>query len=314
VKIERQEVSEKRDFEIDDCTIQIGDVGREIWKGISKADLINYYHQVSKYILPYLTNRPLSLHIKPLNAVAPGFYIKDMEGHQPECSQIFTDRRRHEVKGKSAIIDYLVCKNEATLLWMVNIGCIDINPWNSRVTAPQSPDFIAIDLDPADDDQEIARPKLIETAMAAKEYCDKKKLTAFVKTSGKTGIHFFIPCSGFTNKVCRTLAEQICSEIQAFVPAVSTTENRIASRGGKVYLDPSQNDYADTLASVYSVRPYYLPTISAPLEWKEVNAKLELSAFSIKDILPRITKKGDLFADILNIKIMNRNNRILAKL
>jgi bifunctional non-homologous end joining protein LigD len=275
--------------------------------------LITYYHQVSKYILPYLKDRPLSLHVKPLNAGAPGFYIKDMEGRQPGCSQIFTDQRRHEVKGKRGKVDYLICNNEATLLWMINLGCVDINPWNSRIKSPGFPDFIAIDLDPSDNDSETARPKLIETAMATKEYCDRKKMTAFVKTSGKTGMHFFIPCSGFSNKMCRTLAEQICNDIQAFAPGVSTTENSISSRGGKVYLDPSQNDYADTLASAYSVRPYHQPTVSAPLEWKEVNPKLDLSFFKIHNILSRIKKKGDLFADIFNSQVMIRNNRILSK-
>jgi len=290
-------------------------VDREIWKGISKADLITYYHRVSEYILPYLKDRPLSLHVKPMNAVAPGFYIKDMEGHQPECAKIFTDERRHPVKGKRAKIDYLVCNNEATLLWMINLGCIDVNPWNSRISTPDMPDFIAIDLDPSDDDDHhTGRPKLIETAMAVKEYCNQRNLVAYVKTSGKTGIHFFIPCSGFNNNVCRKLAEQICTGIQALAPGVSTTENSIHSRGGKVYLDLSQNDYADTLASVYSVRPFRQPGVSAPLEWKEVNAKLDLSAFTIHNILTRISKKCDLFRNISDKKIMYRNNRILAKL
>ncbi len=191
-----------------------------------------------------------------------------MEDRQPGCAELFSDKRRHAVKGKREKIDYLVCNNEATLLWMINLGCIDINPWNSRVIAPVYPDFIAIDLDPSDDDMEVARPKLIETAMAVKEYCDQKKLIAFIKTSGKTGIHFFVPCSGFDNTVCRAIAEKMCYEIQALVPVVSTIENSVSSRGGKVYLDPSQNDYANTLASVYSVRPFHLPTVSTPLEWK----------------------------------------------
>lgn len=237
-----------------------------------------------------------------------------MEGRQPECAQIFTDQRRHDLKGKRSKIDYLVCNNEATLLWMINLGCIDVNPWNSRITAPDLPDFIAIDLDPSDDDQSAARPKLIETAMAAKEYCDQKNLAAVVKTSGKSGIHFFIPCSGFNTKMCRTLAEQICAGIHALVPRVSTIENSISARGDKVFLDPSQNDYADTLASVYSLRPYHQPRVSAPLEWKEVNTKLDLSSFTIKNALSRIDKKGDLFAGLFDKKLMIRNNRNLRYL
>jgi bifunctional non-homologous end joining protein LigD len=238
-----------------------------------------------------------------------------MEGRQPDCSQIFTDRRRHEIQGKREKIDYLVCNNEATLLWMINLGCIDINPWNSRITNPGFPDFIAIDLDPSDGDHaETARPKLLETAMAAREFCDRRQFKAFVKTSGKTGMHFFIPCSGLSNKDCRLLAEEICAAIHDLVPDTSTIQNSISSRGGKVYLDPSQNDYADTLASAYSVRPYHQPYVSTPLEWKELNANLELSAFTMKNTLSRIRNKGDLFATLLDKKRMEQNNRALKKI
>ena len=132
--------------------------------------MITYYHRVSSYILPYLKDRPLSLHVKPLNAGAPGFYIKDMEGRQPECSRVFTDQRRHEVKGKRSTIDYLVCNNEATWLWMINLGCIDINPWNSRIKAPDFPDFIAIDLDPSDDDQSTVKPFHLPTVPTPLEW------------------------------------------------------------------------------------------------------------------------------------------------
>ena len=254
----------------------------------------------------------MSLHVKPVNAGAPGFYIKDMEDRQPPCAKIFSDQRRHEVKGKRNKINYLVCNNEATLLWMINLGCIDINPWNSRISAPEQPDFIVIDLDPSDDDPVSDSPKLIETAMACREYFNQKKLTAFVKTSGKTGIHFFVPCSGFDNKICRRLAEKICSDVQALVPGVSTTENSISSRGGKVYLDSSQNDYADTLASVYSVRPYRHPTVSTPLEWKELNKNLEISAFTMNLVISRLNKKGDLFSSLLDKKWMVKNDRVLS--
>ena len=113
--------------------------------------------------------------------------------------------------------------------------------------------------------------------------------------------------------MCRTLAEQICASIQSLVPAVSTTENSVSSRAGKVYLDPSQNDYADTLASVYSVRPYHQPTVSAPLEWKEVNGKLDPAKFDIRSILERIKKKGDLFEGVTDGQTRKKNSTILKK-
>lgn len=298
--------------------IRINDVEREIWTGVTKADLITYYHQVAKYILPYLKDRPQSLHIKPVSASAPGFYIKDMEGREPDCASLFTDRRRHPAKGKADEIHYLVCNNEATLLWMVNLGCIDINPWNSRKTAPDRSDYIAIDLDPTvEAGKAVAGRKLkmlLDTAMAAKEFLDSQKLKAFAKTSGKTGMHFFIPCAGFTSPEARTLAELICMEIHGLAPGVSTTANAISSRAGKVYVDPSQNDYADTLAAVYSVRPFHHPTVSTALEWKEINEKLDPAAFTMDVVISRLRKKGDLFKGLLDKKTAIANSKILRRL
>ena len=313
-EIDKQKVGARQDFEIDDCTIQINDVEREIWTGVTKADLITYYHNISKYILPYLRDRPQSLHVKPIHANAEGFYIKDMEDRQPSCADVFKDKRRHEARGKRNRINYLVCNNEATLLWMVNLGCIDINPWNSRTISPENPDYIAIDLDPSDADSRPDFSKLIETAMATKMYCDKHKLKAFAKTSGRTGMHFFIPCTGFKNQECRALAELICSGIHELAPGASTIANSISSRTGKVYVDASQNDYADTLVSVYSVRPYHIPTVSTPLEWKEINSRLNPHQFTIDYALQRITRKGDLFAGALDKKHATSNNKALTKL
>ena len=115
-----------------------------------------------------------------------------MEGRAPDCADIFKDKRRHEIRGKRNHIDYLVCNNEATLLWMINLGCIDVNPWNSRIYAPDKPDFIAIDLDPTETQKnKFDLSKLIKTSMAAKQFCDDHQLKAFAKTSGKTRNAFF---------------------------------------------------------------------------------------------------------------------------
>ena len=314
-KIEKQKIREEQDFDIGDCTIKISDVEREIWKEITKADLISYYHEISKCILPYLKDRPQSLHVKPVNAGTDGFYIKDMEGREPDCAKIFEDKRRHEIKGKRSQIDYLVCNNEATLLWMINLGCIDINPWNSRIGKPDYPDYIAIDLDPTQpDERKISLEKLLDTAMAAKEYFDKNKMKAFAKTSGKTGMHFYVSCNGFNNSEARSLAEKICAGIHELVPESSTIANSISSRGGKVYIDPSQNDYADTLAAVYSVRPFHIPTVSTPLEWKEINTKLKPSSFTMRTTLKRIKSKGDLFEGVFDARTAIANSKILKKL
>jgi len=312
--VEKQPMNQHDTIDIGHCTIDVFNVDRQIWKGITKAGLIEYYHHVAPYILPYLKDRPESLYLKLTNASAPGLYIKDMEGRQPECADIFTDTRRHPAKGKRNKIDYLVCNNEATLLWMINLGCIDINPWNSRIVAPENPDYLAIDLDPtAKDKKAHYLDKLLDTALAAKVWCDKHKVKAFVKTSGKTGIHFYIPCTGIEYSQARTITEQICAAIHDLAPKSSTIENSISQRHDLVYVDPSQNDYADTLAAPYSVRPFHIPTVSTPLDWKEINRRLDPSSFSIDNTLARLKKKGDLFAGVLDKRIATANMKILKK-
>jgi bifunctional non-homologous end joining protein LigD len=285
-------------------------VEREIWKNIPKAKLITYYHAVSKYILPHLRNRPLSLHIKPAGAMAPGFYIKDMEGRQPECADIFSDQRRHPKQGKRNEIDYLVCNNLATLIYTINLGCVDMNPWMSRKDDPQHPDFLNIDLDPSEDNFS----KAIETAKAAKELLRMFKLTAFVKTSGKTGIHIYIPVAGFSFGEARRYSEWLGRKIHELVPSITTTNVSISSRGDRLFIDPSQNDYADTLAAAYSVRPHRIPSVSTPLDWKEVRPGLDPALFTIDTIPKRLEKKGDLFIDVMDEKIRAKNSRLLRKI
>ena len=232
-----------------------------------------------------------------------------MENRQPECADIFTDQRKHKKAGKRDLIDYLVCNNEATLLNMINLGCIDVNPWSSRTANPTEPDYIIIDLDPSDDDFK----KVIATAKVAKKVFDKHKLLSFVKTSGKTGMHLLLPCTGINYQVARRVAEIICKEIHQLIPGITTIQNSISLRGSKLYIDPSQNDYADTIAAPYSVRPYHIPTVSTPLEWKEVNEELNPSNFTMHTILDRLKKKGDLFKPLLETK-KNAINRALIKL
>lgn len=233
-----------------------------------------------------------------------------MEGKQPEWAEIFTTERKHKKKGKRDQIDYLVCQNEATLLFMVNLGCIDINPWTSRIQNYLEPDFIIIDLDPSDDDFQ----KVITTSVCAKKVFDELKIKAFPKTSGKTGMHLYIPCEKFSFPEARTIAEKICLKINELAPDITTTEVTVSKRGDKLYIDPNQNDEADTVAAPYSVRPASHPTVSTPLEWKEITKDLDPKSFNITTILGRIEKKGDLFKDVMDEKIRTKNYQSLKKL
>ncbi len=308
-ELEKQKFTSHDEIIIEGCRIDLTNIEKEYWHGITKADLLQYYNSVAEFILLHIQNRPQSLHVKHRGPMQPGLYIKDMEGRQPACAEIFSVERKHKKKGKNDVIDYLVCNNKPTLLWMINLGCIDVNPWTSTVNDYLHPDFIVIDLDPSDGDFS----KAIESAKAAKQFFDENKLKAFVKTSGKTGIHLFLPCENFGFPEARTIAENICEEIHQLVPDITTTEISIAARGNKLYLDPNQNDEADTVASAYSIRPYHIPTVSTPLEWKEVNEKLDSSAFTIKTILKRIEKKGELWEGIMDKKIRMGNSKILKR-
>jgi len=309
-ELEQIPITSKDEITIDNCTVQLTNIEKEIWAGVTKADLIAYYNSIASYILPYLENRALSLHVKPYGATVPGLYIKDMEGHQPECAEIFSTKRKHPKKGKRNIIDYLVCNNTPTLLYMINLGCIDINPWTSRISSYQEPDYVIIDLDPSDNDFK----KVIDTALAAKQVFDELQIKAFPKTSGKTGMHLYIPCEKFSFPEARTIAVNICKKIHEKVPGISTVENTISKRGDKLFIDYNQNDEADTVAAPYSVRPAVSPTVSTPLEWKEINDKLDFKKFDIHTIHERLKKKGDLFRGVMDENVRKKNRILLKKL
>jgi DNA ligase D-like protein (predicted 3'-phosphoesterase)/DNA ligase D-like protein (predicted polymerase) len=309
-KIMSEKITSEGEIELEGHTVHLTNIEKHLWKEVTKADLIRYYNSVSSLILPYLENRPLSLHIKNIAASAGGFYIKDMEGQQPAYVDIFSDRRRVPQKGKRDIIQYAVCNNRAALTYLVNLGCIDFNPWSARVHRPDEPDYISIDLDPSDTDF----TKVISTALAVKEVLDKHQLKAVVKTSGKSGIHIFIPCMGFKNAAVKEFGKFIYEETHAIVPDITTNTVSIDHRGSKVYVDYTLNDYADTLACVYSARPNPVPSVSTPLEWSEVNAQLDVTKFTIQTIADRIEKKGDLFSMTLDVNVAKQNHRKLKKL
>ena len=305
--LDKREITSVNGLNIDGQTINLINIERELWPGITKADLIQYYISIIDYILPHLKDRPVGLNISLHSPAREGFFLRGMEGHAPEWAQVFVTERKHKKKGKSDNIEWLVCNDRPTLLWAVNQESIDIHPWTSRIQTPLEPDYIAIDLDPSDGDFK----KVIETALAAKEIFEKYKLKSLIKTSGKSGLHLLIPCVGIKSGEAgepRKIALALCAEIHQLLPDITTLNVSRSSRGNHVYIDPNQNDYADRLAAPYCVRAYHMPTVSTPLEWKEVNDKLDPRDFTIKTIGERLEKKGDLFRDILDEKTRVTNS------
>ena len=261
--------------------------------GFRKYDLIDYYIKVSDVILPYLIDKPENMHRHPNGIDQPGFYQKDNEGILPEWIETF----RVHSKSSNKDIEYLLCQNEATLLYMANLGCIEINPWSSRIQQLDNPDFTVIDIDPS---EKNSFEEVIEVAQAAKEVMDKAKINGFCKTSGSSGLHIYIPLQAkYTYEEARDFTKLLCYFIHEMLPATTSMERNIKKRGKKIYLDFLQNRKGQTLAAPYCVRPKPGATVSAPLKWEEVKPGLKMQDHTIKTMPDRIAELGDIFKEVL---------------
>jgi len=263
-------------------------------EGFTKGDVIDYYDKISEYILPHLKGRPLSLKRNPNGIRDNGFYHKDAGENAPDYVEVF------KVKSESnnKIIDYIVCNNKATLLYVANLGCIEINPWNSTMKKPDHPTWMVIDIDPS---EKNTFTQVVDTALAVKMVLDKAGVKSFCKTSGSSGLHVYTPLKNkYDFTTVKDFAEIIASLVQEQLPEITTLERSLSKRGPKIYIDWLQNRTAQTLASVYSLRPVTGASVSTPLDWKEVNHQLHPRQFTFKDIFQRIKKKGDIFLPVLS--------------
>jgi DNA ligase D len=261
---------------------------------ITKGDLLKYYEAVAEYILPHLKNRPLSLNRHPNGIKASSFYHKDAGDIAP--SWMKTADIHSESTNKT--IHYLLCNDVQSLLFIANLGCIEMNPWNSTVSKLDNPDYIVIDIDPSDKNN---FDEVIDVALALKEILDEAKLTGYCKTSGASGIHVYLPLNKkYKYEDARDFAHILASLVTEKLPSLTTLERSLAKRKkNQVYVDYLQNSRGQTLASAYSVRPKPGAPVSTPLEWKELKHGLHPTDFTIKNVLKRFKKKGDLFKPVL---------------
>ncbi|HSF54046.1 MAG TPA: DNA ligase D [Algoriphagus sp.] len=286
---------QKGSLDIGGIHVSVTNLEKPLWpkEGITKYDLIDYYLAVSEYMLPFLVDRPQNLHRHPNGIDKKSFYQKDTPETYPDW--VKTTSLYSESTDKN--IDYMLCQNEATLVYMANLGCIEINPWNARIGHLDKPDYIVIDLDPS---EKNTFKEVIEVAQAFHELLKKLEIEAHCKTSGASGLHIYIPMgANYSFAEGREFCKLLCSIIQERMPKLTTLERKIVSRKGRIYLDYLQNRTGQTLASVYSVRPQPGATVSAPLLWKEVNEKLNKSDFTIFSMIDRIKAHSDLFKDVL---------------
>jgi bifunctional non-homologous end joining protein LigD len=260
---------------------------------LTKGDVVAYYNTMYDWIKPYITDRPQSLRRNPGGIGDEGFFQKDA----PEVLPGFVKTERIHSGSAEKDIDYIICNNRATLLYMSNLGCIEINPWFSRIRRLDKPDYLVIDIDPS---PKNTFEQVIEAAQAVKEVLDKAKAPCFCKTSGATGLHVYVPLGAkYTYDEAKDFSHIVALLSQELLPRTTSLERSLAKRGNKIYLDYLQNRRGQTLACAYSLRPKPGATASAPLKWSEVKKGLHPSQFTIHSLPKRVAKTGDLFSEVL---------------
>lgn len=263
---------------------------------ITKRDMLNYYHQVAPYILPYLKDRPQSMNRHPNGIDGESFYFKDVTGTAPKWVETF----EYKSYADDRVRNHLVAKDESSLLYMANLGCIEMNPWHSKVETEDFPDWCVIDLDPA----ENTFQQVIEAAIVTKDILEGMSVSSYPKTSGSTGIHIYIPLGAkYTYDQSKEFARVIATLVQREIPKYTSIERIIKSRKGKMYIDFLQNRPQATIAAPYSLRPKPGATVAMPLHWDEVKKGLKMSDFTIHNAMNRITSVGDIFKPVLGIGI-----------
>ncbi|HMG89729.1 MAG TPA: DNA ligase D [Chryseolinea sp.] len=262
----------------------------------TKGDVIDYYNTISSYILPHLKDRPQSLKRNPNGIKDKGFFHKDAGEAAPSWVEHIEVRSDSTQK----IVNYILCNNKATLLYLANLGCIELNPWNSRIKNPDHPDYLIMDIDPSDNN---TFKEVVDVAVVIKEVLDKAGASCYCKTSGATGIHIYVPLhAAYAYEQARHFAELVAALTAEQIPKLATVERSLDKRKGRIYVDYLQNSRGQTLSSVYSIRPVPGATVSTPIEWKELTHELDPKNFTIKTIHKRLDKLGDIFGGVLKDK------------
>ncbi|MEO7217864.1 MAG: non-homologous end-joining DNA ligase [Gemmatimonadaceae bacterium] len=260
---------------------------------ITKGDLLRYYLAISPQLIPHLRNRAMVMKRYPNGANGKYFFMKRAPSPRPEW--ITTCEIEHD---SGSTIDFPIVQDLASLLWTVNLGCIDLNQWYSRCDDIDRPDYLHFDLDPS---KGTPFARVLEVALVVRETLQQLGMPAFAKTSGATGLHVYVPIKrGPLQKQVWTFAKALAQSVAEKHPKIATAEYLIAKRPhGRVFVDYNQNAWGKTLASVYSVRPTKLATVSTPVTWEEVQNGVDRGAFRMDTVPDRVAGLGDLWAPLL---------------
>jgi bifunctional non-homologous end joining protein LigD len=275
--------------------VRLTNLQKSFWpeRGITKGDLLRYYAEISPYLLPHLTDRAMVMKRYPQGAAGEFFFQKRAPEPRPDWIQICSIEH-----ASHSVIDFPVVRNLASLLWIVNLGCIDLNPWYARCDDVNRPDYLHFDLDPVEG---ATFQRVCETALLVHEALNQLKIPNLAKTTGSRGIHVYVPIvRGPTQKEVWTFAKKLAQTMARLHPKLVTAEYRLAKRPkGHVLVDYNQNAWGRTLASVYSVRPKPEATVSTPVTWEEIRDGIQVEDFRIDNVPARLKKLGDLWKPLL---------------
>ncbi|MBE3520008.1 MAG: non-homologous end-joining DNA ligase [Firmicutes bacterium] len=285
--------------------VTLTNLDKVLWPGdnFTKRDLIQYYARVSRYILPHLRDRPLSLVRYPDGISAPGFYQKDAPPGTPRWVKTLP-----LASGSSRIIRYILCNDPATLVWLANQAVVEVNPWSSRWEHLSAPDFAVFDLDPAEGS---SWEDVKTVARAVKAFLDELGLRSFPKLSGATGLHVYVPVKNeYSHSQIVLFVKRAAKIIEAAMPEKVTLKRPVEERYGKVYIDYLQNSRGQTIVAAYSVRARPGAPVSMPISWDELDS-VEPRCWNIKTVPERLEQKGDLFEPCLYQK--QKIDRLLSQ-
>jgi bifunctional non-homologous end joining protein LigD len=290
---------------VDNATLTIA--GREVrvtnlrkpfWpeRGISKGDLIQYYADVAPVLLPHIRDRAMVMKRYPHGAAGPFFFMK--RAPVPRPAWIRTCAIEH---GSRGVIDFPVIDDVPSLVWVINLGCIDLNQWYAACDDIDRPGYLHFDLDPGEG---AAFAQVKGAALVVRDALESLAMKPLVKTSGSKGLHIYVPIArGPVQKEVWTFAKALAVELASRHRGLLTSEYRKAKRPkGRVLVDYNQNAWGQTLASVYSVRPTPLATVSTPVTWKEVAGEMKIEDFRIDNVRERIAKVGDLWKPLVSAR------------
>jgi bifunctional non-homologous end joining protein LigD len=280
----------------DDKTLRLTNLQKVFWpqQGITKGDLLQYYADVAPMLLPHLRNRAMVMKRYPNGATKEFFFMKQAPKPRPDWIEICSI---HHSSGK--VIDFPMIQDLASLLWVVNLGCIDLNQWYATCDDVDRPDYLHFDLDPVPD---AGFDTVREAALLVHQTLTKLKMPNYAKTTGSKGIHVYVPIvRGPTQKEVWAVAKEIARLLESLHPKLITAVYQVAKRPrGRILVDYNQNAWGQTLASIYSIRPLPFASASAPVTWPEIEAGINVRDFRLDNLPQRIRKVGDLWKPLLS--------------